>query len=500
MATPTTQVDIANFPEGARENLANKRLQLLEDYAKTQELLDASNFDLDKFMQISVDRLAVVTGAKGIAVELVEGDELVFRACNQRLRQHVGRRFLRSGSLSGLCIEQRKVLICDDAETDLRANQEVCGSAGVRSMLCAPLFGGDGALGVVKLMALTPQAFTAEDGEAVSLTARALGAALGRQLAYAKQAATVRALEEEIEARQRLEAVEKAHQARLSNLIEHAHQAIITVDKAGCIRSWNPFAEVMFGWSASEVLGCDAFDVLIPPEDRIMRRENMKRFQNSDRARSGKRTEWMALRRSGEAFPIEIAINGFEGPDGWEFTGLMHDISERRAKIELFEASFQHAAIGMALVSLDGAFLKVNPTLQEMLGYSEDELLKRDFQSITHPDDLEIDIARLQSLLAGVVPNYRMDKRYFRADGSLVWVRLAVALVFNPDGSPHHFISQIEDLTAQRLAEAALADSERRYRVIAENTSDMIVTTDLRGSPPSYHRFAKPSWAAIRSL
>ncbi len=116
-----------------------------------------------------------------------------------------------------------------------------------------------------------------------------------------------------------------------------------------------------------------------------------------------------------------------------------------------------------------------------MVGYTREELLALDFQAITHPDDLDADLSLVADLYNGLISTYRMDKRYIRKDGSIIWIQLAVSRVDNPDGSPRYFISQIEDLTARRAAEAALKDSEARYRLMAENTTDMILTAGLDG-------------------
>ncbi|VEI20811.1 Probable diguanylate cyclase YdaM [Serratia plymuthica] len=122
----------------------------------------------------------------------------------------------------------------------------------------------------------------------------------------------------------------------------------------------------------------------------------------------------------------------------------------------LFEQTFSQAAVGMALVSLEGYWLRVNPRICEMLQYSERELLERTFQDITHPDDLNIDLALLKQLLACEIETYSMEKRYYRADGSIIGVQLTVALNRLPNGNPHHFISVIVDISERKAAEADL--------------------------------------------
>ena len=148
--------------------------------------------------------------------------------------------------------------------------------------------------------------------------------------------------------------------------------------------------------------------------------------------------------------------------------------AERRANIELFENAFDHATIGMALVAQDGRFLKVNPAFCDLIGYPEGQMLGLDFQAITHPDDLEADLEFLAQLTAGEIPSYQMDKRYVRADGVVVWVHLSVSMTAEAPGRPAHYISQVQDLTARKETESALAQSEQRFRRLADNAPDII--------------------------
>jgi PAS domain S-box-containing protein len=154
----------------------------------------------------------------------------------------------------------------------------------------------------------------------------------------------------------------------------------------------------------------------------------------------------------------------------------------RKANVELFETAFHHAPIGMALVGLDGQFMKINAALCAIVGYPERAMLDLDFQTITHPDDLKVDLDLLAQLTAGEIPRYQMDKRYIRANGTVVWVRLSVSMGVDDDGQPKYYISQVQDLTASRTAEQALADSEQRFRRLADNAPDMITESRLDGT------------------
>lgn len=137
--------------------------------------------------------------------------------------------------------------------------------------------------------------------------------------------------------------------------------------------------------------------------------------------------------------------------------GAQSDITERkemedalRVSVEQFRSAFYNASIGKTIVGLDGRLRLVNPALCDMLGYSESELSGLTFQALTHPDDLEDDLKLLKLLVEGKIPSYNLEKRYYRANGAIMWGKLSVGLVRNSEGKPDHFISQIVDITEQR--------------------------------------------------
>lgn len=123
---------------------------------------------------------------------------------------------------------------------------------------------------------------------------------------------------------------------------------------------------------------------------------------------------------------------------------------------EHFRNAFDYAAIGMALVSPQGAWLRVNRSLCELTGYSESELLALNFQSLTHSDDLQNDLANLYRLMQGETLTCQTEKRYVHKAGQMVWALNNVSLVRDVDGSPVHYIFQIQDITERKRVEAAL--------------------------------------------
>jgi diguanylate cyclase (GGDEF)-like protein/PAS domain S-box-containing protein len=139
----------------------------------------------------------------------------------------------------------------------------------------------------------------------------------------------------------------------------------------------------------------------------------------------------------------------------------MTALADQAAAEATFRAAFDHSHAGIALVNLDGRFLRLNPAWATITGYDEHQLLGRTFAEITHPDDLAPDEAYVQELLDGVRDSYRMEKRYLHRSGGIVWVDLRVVVVRDPFRAPVHFVSTIIDISERKGIEDTLrADNE----------------------------------------
>ncbi|MBI3649490.1 MAG: PAS domain S-box protein [Acidobacteria bacterium] len=130
-----------------------------------------------------------------------------------------------------------------------------------------------------------------------------------------------------------------------------------------------------------------------------------------------------------------------------------------RESEERFRKAMKYAAIGMAIVGLDGRWIQVNNALCDILGYTAEELLLKTGQALTHPDDVEDYLQQARALLAGECRSYQMEKRYFHKRGQVVWVLLSASLIHDAAGQPLHVIAQIQDITSRKLMEAQLAQS-----------------------------------------
>jgi PAS domain S-box-containing protein len=128
--------------------------------------------------------------------------------------------------------------------------------------------------------------------------------------------------------------------------------------------------------------------------------------------------------------------------------------TELQASDNKFRSIFEQAAVGVARVSLDGALLEVNKKLCFIVGYSQEELLSKASQDLTHPDDLTMNKTARKRLLSDEIKTYSNENRYYNRSGNIVWVNLTMSLVRNINHQPNYFISIIEDITQYKSDEA----------------------------------------------
>ena len=144
---------------------------------------------------------------------------------------------------------------------------------------------------------------------------------------------------------------------------------------------------------------------------------------------------------------------------------------------ELYRSTFELAAIGLAHMTPEGRWLRVNKKLCEILGYGEEELMNLTFQEITHPDDLAVDFAEAEKIKAGISGRYSVEKRYVRKDKSVLWVNLLVSPVRDANRQLKHLIAIVEDISNRRKAEEA----QVRLAAVVESSDDAIISKDLNG-------------------
>lgn len=272
---------------------------------------------------------------------------------------------------------------------------------------------------------------------------------------------------------------------QLSALFESAPDAILTADAQQRILTINPAAEMLFGYKAHEAIG-KPLEVLIPQRFRAAHQGHVHAFvdESVESRRLGAGRCVVGLRKDGTEVTLEAAIAKVHTGGSAVLIAMARDISERQrmetallASEVRFRATFEQAAMGMALVAPDGRWLRVNKKLCSIVGYRREELLERTFQSITHPDDLQSDLQYVQKMLDGSIANYAMEKRYIRRDGSPVWIHLTAALVRTSGGEPDYFIAVIEDIEARKRTE----QERQQLAALVESSSEFIGTATLQG-------------------
>jgi PAS domain S-box-containing protein len=166
--------------------------------------------------------------------------------------------------------------------------------------------------------------------------------------------------------------------------------------------------------------------------------------------------------------------------------GTCQDVTEQRrvedalrAAEQLFRRAFDDAPIGMALLDLDGRWLRLNRALCQMLGRTERELRSSELSELSHPEDRALDRPLIKELLAGRRRSFAIEKRYLRANGTMVHALVHVSLMHGDGERPLYFLCQLVDITERRRAEAERRASEERLQAVIDNSPALIIVKDL---------------------
>jgi PAS domain S-box-containing protein len=245
---------------------------------------------------------------------------------------------------------------------------------------------------------------------------------------------------------------------------------IYAKDAEGRFLFANPAVLAVIGRSADEVIGRTDADFHHDPAQAAAVMANDRRiieggqaevleesFDAAGRGRRVFRSAKAPLRADdGTALGL-VAISS-------DITHVKQAEAALRQSEERFRATFEQAAVGMSHNDLDGAWIRVNDRLCDMLGYTRVELLAVTFRDVTHPDDLAADLDLFHRCLAGEISSYVLEKRYIHKDGSELWGTLTVSLVRDQAGAPQYFIAVVEDISQRKRTELRLRQSEERFR------------------------------------
>ncbi|MDQ2728634.1 MAG: PAS domain S-box protein [Actinomycetota bacterium] len=286
----------------------------------------------------------------------------------------------------------------------------------------------------------------------------------------------------DIDARVRDRQALAAAELQARQIAELSPDGVIVVDENGRIAYANRAVADMVGEARpDDLIGVD-LERRRPPGGDPAAEARWVKVRDGGTVRASTET---LVRRDGRLVHVEISSSSILFRGRRAILSIVRDVRERLAREaelrrvqERLRQSLDNAPIGQAVVDLDGTWLEVNTALCTMLGYPPEELIKRTVRDITHPDDLEADEELFDQLVAGDIPAFTIEKRYFRADGQLIWGLKHASAVRDQSGRTISTVSQIQDITEEHLHRARIEALQARFAALVEHGSDVIAIVD----------------------
>ena len=306
-----------------------------------------------------------------------------------------------------------------------------------------------------------------------------------------------------------LESLEHSEE-RFRSVVETAIDAIITVDGRGTIIFWNPQAELMFGYSANEMIG-KPVAVIMPEKFRTAHQQGLDKAAQSKKPKiAGNIIELVGLRKDGSEFPLELSLANWETKEGVFFTAIIRDISERKraenalqaarselerrvaerttelgatneklrqqiseceqAELALRESEQKYATlvedalIGVHIIK-DGKIEFANDKFADIYGYSKDELIGMDSLDLVHPHDRPLVKKLREKRLRGEKVPVEYESKGVKKNGNTIWVMRSFSQINYKGGAAISGI--VADITKRRKAEEALRKSDKELRILS---------------------------------
>ena len=309
----------------------------------------------------------------------------------------------------------------------------------------------------------------------------------------------IRKLEDKMAQLEQSDRALQENEERYRLLFDSSIDAVLLTIPDGQILAANPAACRMFGRSEEELkhLGRDA--VVDASDSGLV-------AALEERARTGLfRGELTFVRHDGSIFPGELSSAIFRTREGETHTSIIiRDITERRRVEQTlreseirFRGFFELSGVGFAMTSPTAGWLEVNDGACAILGYSREEIRQTTWMALTHPDDVENDVALFKRVLAGEITGYSIDKRFVRKDGECVWTSLSVRCVRRADGEVDYFAVLLFDITDRKKAEESIRDQLlelRRWHKVTLGREGRVLELKMEvnqllarlGEPPRY--------------
>lgn len=266
-------------------------------------------------------------------------------------------------------------------------------------------------------------------------------------------------------------------------LFEEAPLSYQSLDADGIIQEVNLKWTSTFGYDEKEVLG-QWFGEFLTSDSKQKFKECYLQATCGNRTCD---TKYDIVSKSGEVLHVEfscqraIDING----NFIQMHCILNNITEQvkmyNAVIEsenLFRATFEHAGIGMAICDLNGKFVRTNKAFSSMLGYEDDELLKKTFLDITPQRDIDRSEENFKKVINSEEKHGQIQKHYIKKDGTEIIVWLTVSISLTAAGEPAFAVIMAEDISERTKTADALKDSEEKYRSLFQSANDAIFLMD----------------------
>src|SRR5215472_13425453 len=295
--------------------------------------------------------------------------------------------------------------------------------------------------------------------------------------------------------RRRAVAASRANEERWRQLFESSSAGMALFRLDGVCTAANPALRRMLGLSEDEIVGHNVLE-LNHPYKRAATAEALAQYRAG--TLTERNVEKKYVRKDGTPVWLNITntlVPATETTPPFlqavyvDVTAQLQAEAALRASEERWRAIFYSAAVGIAAGDVRGGLFDVNPTFQRMLGYTEEELRNlRDFE-FTHEDDRAETRRLFDRVVSGQQASYRLEKRYRRKDGAIVWADVSASIVPATENAPAFLAVMSVDITDRRQAEKALREAEERFRTLVQFSFDVYWESDAQ------HRFTRQEFA-----
>ena len=304
---------------------------------------------------------------------------------------------------------------------------------------------------------------------------------------------------EDISERKKDEDALRQSEARFRSVLDNSKDVIYSMNmQTGKYQYISPSFHALFGYTEEEMEAINENTAisLVHPDDVPVITDRFNLIHKTGKVE----LQFRVRCKNGEYRWVSDHTSTVKDKEGRHVlrNGNIRDITEqKRAEIELlisqerFRTAFEDGAIAMSITSIEGTLLSVNNAFCELTGYTKSELKCLRFQDFTHPDDLEINIRELNRLTRGEISSFRMEKRYIRKDGNIIWGEISAAGVKNQDGRIDYMITQIQNINERKKAEIELRKNEEKYKELVDNARSIIIKLDRSGLISFFNEYAQ---------